>query len=51
MDWSINDNFMVSFVAAVAEPGKAIEESSGRTDTFCVRNDLRRLQLLTAELP
>lgn len=34
MDWSINDNFTLSFVAAVAEPGDAVEESSGRTDTF-----------------
>ena len=34
MDWSINDNFAVSFVAAVAEPGDAVKESSGRTDTF-----------------
>ncbi len=34
MDWSINDNFLVSFVAAVADPGRAVEESSGRTDTF-----------------
>ena len=34
MDWSINDNFLVSFVAAVAEPGDAVEQSSGRTDTF-----------------
>jgi hypothetical protein len=34
MDWSVNDNFLVSFVAAVAEPGDAVEESSGRTDTF-----------------
>jgi hypothetical protein len=34
MDWSINDHFLVSFVAAVAEPGDAIEQSSGRTDTF-----------------
>jgi hypothetical protein len=34
MDWSVNDNFLVSFVAAVAEPGDAIEQSSGRTDTF-----------------
>ncbi|HEX2493649.1 MAG TPA: alginate export family protein [Steroidobacter sp.] len=34
MDWSLNDNFTVSFVAAVAEPGDAIEQSSGRTDTF-----------------
>ena len=34
MDWTANDNFIVSFVAAVAEPGDAIEQSSGRTDTF-----------------
>lgn len=34
LDWSINDNFTASFVAAVAEPGDAIEELSGRTDTF-----------------
>ena len=34
MDWSVNDHFLVSFVAAVAEPGDAVEQSSGRTDTF-----------------
>jgi hypothetical protein len=34
MDWKVNDNFLVSFVAATAEPGDAVEESSGRTDTF-----------------
>jgi hypothetical protein len=34
MDWSVNDNIIVSFVAAVAEPGDAVEQSSGRTDTF-----------------
>jgi hypothetical protein len=34
MDWTLNDNFIVSFVAAVADPGKAIEQSSGRDDTF-----------------
>jgi hypothetical protein len=34
MDWSVNGNFIVSFVAAVAEPGDAIEQASGRTDTF-----------------
>jgi hypothetical protein len=33
-DWAVNDNFALSFVAAVAEPGDAIEQSSGRTDTF-----------------
>jgi hypothetical protein len=34
MDWNINDHFTASFVAAVADPGKAIEQSTGRTDTF-----------------
>ena len=34
MDWTINDNFIVSFIAAAAEPGEAIEQSNGRTDTF-----------------
>jgi hypothetical protein len=34
LDWTINDNFLVSFVAAAAEPGDAVEQSSGRTDTF-----------------
>ena len=47
MDWSVNDNIIISFVAAVADPGDAVEQSSGRTDTFLVWHDLRRLQLLT----
>jgi hypothetical protein len=34
MDWTLNDNFTFSFVAAVAEPGDAVEQSSGRSDTF-----------------
>jgi hypothetical protein len=34
MDWSINDNFTLSFVAAVAEPGDAVQQSSGRDETF-----------------
>lgn len=34
VDWSVNDNFVLSLVAAVAEPGDAIEQSTGRTDTF-----------------
>lgn len=34
MDWTVNDNLIISFVAAVADPGDAIEQSSGRTDTF-----------------
>jgi len=31
MDWSVNDNFIMSFVAALAEP---VEASTGRTDTL-----------------
>ncbi len=34
MDWSLNDNFTLSFIAAIAEPGDAVEQSSGRSDTF-----------------
>jgi hypothetical protein len=34
LDWTINDNWIVSFVAAIAEPGDAVEQSSGRNDTF-----------------
>lgn len=34
MDWSLNDNFLLSVVAAIAEPGDAVQQSSGRTDTF-----------------
>ncbi|HXK40376.1 MAG TPA: hypothetical protein VJ837_06115, partial [Candidatus Paceibacterota bacterium] len=33
-DWTVNDNLILSFVLAVAEPGDAVEQSSGRTDTF-----------------
>jgi hypothetical protein len=34
MDWKVNGNLTLSFVAAVADPGKVIELTSGRTDTF-----------------
>ena len=34
MDWSVNDNITLSFVAAIAEPGDGIEQSTGRTDSF-----------------
>lgn len=33
-DWAINDNFMLSLVLAVADPDEAIQQSSGRDDTF-----------------
>ena len=34
MDWSMNDNFTVSFVAAYATPGRAVEQAFGRNDDF-----------------
>jgi hypothetical protein len=34
MDWSVNNNFVVSFVLAYADPGAAVQQSSGRTDAF-----------------
>jgi hypothetical protein len=34
LDWSVNDNFTLSFIAAVADPKDAVEQSSGRDDTF-----------------
>ena len=34
VDWSVNGNFTVSFVVAYANPGAAIQQSSGRTDNF-----------------
>ena len=33
-DWTLNDNFTVSFVAAFASPGKAVEQEFNRTDDF-----------------
>ena len=33
-DWTVNDNFTVSFVAAYATPGKAVEQEFNRTDDF-----------------
>jgi hypothetical protein len=33
-DWTLNDNFTVSFVAAYATPGKAVEQEFNRTDDF-----------------
>jgi len=34
MDWQMNDNFLVSFVAAYAEPGRAVEQAFGRDKPF-----------------
>ncbi len=34
MDWTLNDNFTFSFVAAYATPGDAVEEGFGRDEDF-----------------
>jgi hypothetical protein len=34
MDWKLNENFTASFVAAFADPGKLVEQNSGRTKNF-----------------
>jgi hypothetical protein len=33
-DWKLNRNFTLSFVGAYADPGKAVQQSSGRTKNF-----------------
>ena len=33
-DWTVNDNFTVSFVAAFATPGDAVKQEFNRTDDF-----------------
>jgi hypothetical protein len=33
-DWQVNGNFLISFVAAVANPQEAVEEAVGRTENF-----------------
>jgi hypothetical protein len=34
LDWKLNHNFTVSVVAALADPGRAVEQATGRTDSF-----------------
>ena len=34
LDWSVTSNFIVSFVAALGDPGEAVEQFSGRTGNF-----------------
>jgi hypothetical protein len=34
MDWSVNDHFTLSFVAAYSTPGRAVEQAFGRDDDF-----------------
>ena len=33
-DWKVNGNFTISVVGAVANPGEAVQQSSGRTRNF-----------------
>ena len=40
-DWKVNGNFTVSLVAAYADPGRAVQQATGRT-----KNDLRKLDLV-----
>ena len=34
VDWKLNSNFTVSLLGAYANPGKAVEQASGRTKNF-----------------
>jgi len=34
MDWSVNDNFTLSVVGAWLDPGRAVEQAFGRTESF-----------------
>ena len=34
IDWKVNGNFTLSLVAAYADPGKAVQQFTGRTKNF-----------------
>jgi hypothetical protein len=34
VDWKVNENFTVSFIGAFTDPGKAVQQFSGRTKNF-----------------
>jgi hypothetical protein len=34
VDWKVNGNVTVSVVGAFADPGKAVQQSTGRTKNF-----------------
>lgn len=34
VDWKLNQNFAISFLAAYADPGKAVRQATGRTKNF-----------------
>ena len=33
-EWKLNENLTVSFVGAYADPGKAVQQATGRTKNF-----------------
>jgi hypothetical protein len=33
-DWKLNKNFLLSLVLAFANPGTAVEQATGRTESF-----------------
>ena len=33
-DWKLNQNVTVSFIGAYADPGKAVQQATGRTKNF-----------------
>ena len=33
-DWKLNENFTVSLLGAYADPGKAVQQATGRTKNF-----------------
>ena len=33
-DWDVNSNFSISFLGAYADPGKAVQQATGRTKNF-----------------
>jgi hypothetical protein len=34
VDWKLNTNFTLSVIGAYGDPGKAVQQSSGRTKNF-----------------
>ena len=34
VDWKVNENFTVSLVGAYADPGRAVQQLTGRTKNF-----------------
>ena len=34
VDWKLNENFTLSFIGAYGDPGKAVQQSTGRTKNF-----------------